>query len=139
MTQETFPAHLDSLYEMLNFIQKIGQSYDVEPHILEKIILAVEEALVNIISYSYPDHPGTIEIDCAISQSPAQMRIHVQDKGVPFDPVDKHANLAALTEPTNIEQVKLGGYGIYIFVGVMDHVEYQRVDGGNFLNLVKYL
>ena len=139
MKQKIFPAELDSLYEMLEFIKDYGtQSFPSS--ILEQIILAAEEALVNIISYGYPNgKKGTIEIICDDSTPKGGIKIVIKDQGIPFNPVEK---VPSSLPPPSVELEKedpsLGGYGIYILIGLMDRVEYQRIDGGNMLSLIKY-
>lgn len=136
-----FPADLDRLYEMLEFIKSYGVSHSISSSILDQIILATEEALVNIISYGYPEEKkGTIEITC---ESPAQrpgIKIEIKDQGIPFNPVENvPPELPTPTDALTQTEEALGGYGIYILIGLMDHVEYKRVNEGNILSLTKYL
>jgi len=141
MSQRVFPAELDSLYEMLEFIKEFGQSLRISPSILDHVVLATEEALVNIISYGYPNQKGgTIQIVCKNSVPERGIAIVIKDQGIPFNPVENA--LDALPEPSSIldkSEHSLGGYGIYILVGLMDRVEYQRTAEGNILSLIKYL
>ena len=39
----------------------------------------------------------------------------------------------------SIEERQLGGYGILIYIGLMDRVEYYRTEEGNLLFLFKYI
>jgi anti-sigma regulatory factor (Ser/Thr protein kinase) len=140
MYQKIFPAELDQLYVMLAFIKEYGKSHNLSPSTLEQIVLAAEEALVNVISYGYPpEKKGTIEISCEEPTPKAGIKIMIKDQGVPFNPVEKVPTAlptpsSVLSKPDN----SLGGYGIYILIGLMDRVEYQRIDGGNILSLTKY-
>lgn len=141
MHQKIFPAELDRLYEMLELIRNYGESCHISPSVLDQIILATEEALVNIINYGYPDEKkGTVEIVCQNSTPKAGIQITIKDQGIPFNPIE-NAPLTppALSATPNKTENTLGGYGIYILIGLMDRVEYQRIDGGNILTLVKYL
>lgn len=141
MKQKVFPAELDSLYEMLEFIKDYEQSQNIPSPILDQIVLAVEEALVNIISYGYPDEKkGTIEIVCEDSIPKAGIKIVIKDQGIPFNPIENAP--PSLPSPSVVldrRDNSLGGYGIYILIGLMDKVEYQRINGGNILSLTKYL
>lgn len=140
MYTKSFPAELDRLYEMLAFIEEYAHSHNIAASILDQIILATEEALVNVINYGYPDEKkGTIDITCEKTRKPVGIKIILKDYGIPFNPVENVP--PTVPPPKVVDKVTdtLGGYGIYIFVGLMDHVEYQRVNGGNILSLTKYL
>ena len=136
MHHKTFPAHLNHLHEMLTFIQKYGQKKRVESSILNKIILAAEEAIVNIINYGYPNQKGKIEVSCQEYHDKKGLKIQIKDHGIPFDPTIQSFMLDQQQLPKEVGE--LGGYGIHIFVGIMDRVEYQRLEEGNLLSLIKY-
>ncbi|WP_068467048.1 ATP-binding protein [Candidatus Protochlamydia phocaeensis] len=146
MHKKTFPASLDHLHSMLNFIQCYGEAKNIQKKLLDKIILAAEEALVNVILYGYPDNNGTIELTCEEPGRKPGIRISIKDQGIPFNPIKKasESKQKGLIPPvlgadkTNKIENRLGGYGIYLFVGIMDRVEYKRLDGGNILSLIKY-
>ncbi|MDP1880869.1 MAG: ATP-binding protein [Parachlamydiaceae bacterium] len=137
MNKKSFSAELEQLHAMLKFIEKESKAREIQPSLIDKIILAAEEALVNVIDYSYPSGQGLIEIFCEDSHERKGFVVIIKDYGVPFDPLKqtyKHSDLSKVKDSQ-----ALGGYGIYIFIGVMDKVEYQRNTDGNQLTLVKYL
>lgn len=140
MYQKIFPAEIDSLYDMLEFIKANGEKNHISSLALDQIILAAEEALVNIISYGYPNEKkGTIEIGCEETTPQPGIKLIIKDQGIPFNPIEK----APATPPPpssllNETETSLGGYGIYILIGLMDRVEYQRLEDGNMLTLIKY-
>lgn len=140
MYKKKFSAELDFLYTMLEFIKAYGEEHKISKAALDKIQLAAEEALVNIISYGYPDEKkGTVEISCIPTPSRPGVKITIKDQGVPFDPVEKAPKEAP--SPSKLiedEKAPLGGYGIYILIGLMDQVEYKRLKNGNKLMLTKY-
>ena len=138
MHHKVFPAELKSLYEMLAFVKEYGKSHSVPDFILDQMTLAVEEALVNVISYGYPNKKGTIEITCQEPDSKGGINIIIKDQGVPFNPIENAPNHPPSAERMTKSENSVGGYGIYILIGLMDRVEYQRIDGGNILSLVKY-
>ena len=135
MHQKTFLANLSQLHEMLSFIQSYGQSHHINSYTLNKIVVAAEEALVNIIHYGYPDQIGKIEIICDKTSLKPGIRILIKDQGVPFNPVKKGLS----NKKNNSSNLKIGGYGIYLYVEIMDKVEYQRGKEGNILSLIKYM
>ena len=135
--KKIYLAKLDCLHQMLSFIKNYAQKIGFSSPILDKVILAAEEALVNIINYGYPGDAGTIEIICENCSSRSGIKIVIKDQGIPFNPIGQNQGFS----PERVENsnVDIGGYGIYIFVGVMDRVDYQRIEGGNRLSLIKYL
>jgi serine/threonine-protein kinase RsbW len=140
MYHKIFPAELDHLYEMLSFIRSYHSFENVSPSTLDQIILATEEALVNIINYGYPkEKKGTVEITCEKPSRRDGIKIIIKDQGIPFNPVENIPSNPPATSRIENKNDCLGGYGIFILVGLMDRVEYQRVDGGNILSLTKYL
>lgn len=142
MYKKKFQADLNVLREMLSFVQDYCKQLGFNSSVCNKIVLAVEEAIVNVIHHGYPNNPGEIEISCDFSQEKPGIKILIKDQGVPFNPVKQafkiKKHLPHFSE-TYTEKEKVGGYGIYIFVGIMDRIEYQRIEGGNLLALIKYL
>ncbi len=130
-----FPASLDKLYEMLNVVRQFAHSAGFEERDVSMIELAVEEALVNIISYGYPDRAGNITIESQKIDPPG-MRLIIQDKGVPYNPL---TNSKHFDESVSLESRTIGGYGIFFILKIMDEVDYRRENNSNILTLVKYL
>ena len=106
------------------------------------IVLALEEALANVINYAYPKGElGSIDIDIlampAVSeQIPGDITFVISDSGAPFNPLEKQS--------VDVEQVmddrQVGGLGIYLYQQLMDTVLYNRTgDGRNVLTLTKHI
>ncbi len=101
------------------------------------LLIATEEALVNIISYAYPDGNGSIEITHNIENSAEEGRrlvIQIIDWGVAFDPL-------SLPDPdieAPIEEREIGGLGVYMMRNIMDKTLYKREGDRNILTLVKH-
>ena len=55
------------------------------------------------------------------------------DEGVPFDPLAK----PDATLPSNIEDMQIGGLGIFMTKQVVDELRYERVDNTNVVTIVK--
>lgn len=131
---KTYPASLDSLYEMLHFIRRHAQEADFDETEVVKIELAVEEALVNIINYGYPNTVGHISITCSRSEEEG-IRFVIQDKGIPYNPLT-NPNIFDPNSPLELRGV--GGYGIFFILKIMDEVKYDREGSFNILTLTKY-
>jgi len=131
---KNFPASLDKLHEMIQFVKEQTESAGFDSSIVSKIELATEEALVNIISYGYPDRIGTIEILCSPPEK-LGIKIVIKDHGIPYNPLTD-AKKYIVGNP--LQSRTIGGYGVFFILKIMDEVNYKREDNYNVLTLVKY-
>lgn len=130
MKTKNFLAKMESLKEMFDFLKGFCTSQNLSPTLTDQVILAGEEALVNIIKYSYPqDADGLISITCEQAGT-SGIKITIKDQGIHFNPLE---NL-----PLNQSNDTLGGYGIHLLKGLMDVIDYKRVENENILTLIKY-
>lgn len=139
MNTKVFEAKLDDLHEMLDFIKAYCKLHHIPPTLIEQIILAAEEALVNIISYSYQQvGKGLIDLSCGPAEKTG-IKIIIKDRGTPFNLLE---NIPTTSPPfkQSIDAADngLGGYGIYLLTKIMDIIEYQRIDDQNILTMIKY-
>jgi anti-sigma regulatory factor (Ser/Thr protein kinase) len=100
-----------------------------------KIILAVDEAVTNIIEHGYDEGTeGSIEIE--VESDDAQFKVMIRDTGRVFNP-------ESIPSPDLSDHVKAGkkkGLGIFLMRQIMDEVRYRFKDGvKNELTLVKYI
>ncbi|HNQ51044.1 MAG TPA: SpoIIE family protein phosphatase [Candidatus Omnitrophota bacterium] len=132
MERLVLPAKLENLETMFAFIREGAARQGFVKEHIDKIQLACEEALVNVINYAYPGGTGDLEITYLNSNS--YLEITVIDSGVPFDPL-------SLPEPDihkPIEERQIGGLGVFMMKKIMDDVSYKRDNDRNILTLVKY-
>ena len=117
---------------LATFIETISEENDMDMVMSMNINLAVEEAVVNVMNYAYPE--GTVgEVKIHASVVDELLTITIADSGSPFDPTEKEnpdINLPA-------EERSIGGLGILLVRQFMDTVAYQRTDGMNILTLTK--
>jgi anti-sigma regulatory factor (Ser/Thr protein kinase) len=132
---KTFKAELSSLHPMLSWVRDhlkaIGLS-DVE---IRRIEVALEEGLVNIISYAYQGEVGTIDISVKYEEG-KYVEIIFKDQGLPFNPLKHQKEIDSFIP---IEEMEVGGLGILFMQKLMDNVEYMRQDDANILILRKNL
>ena len=96
--------------------------------------LAVEEAVVNIMNYAYPQ--GTravilIEVDADADNE--TLTFVLCDEGVAFDPT----TYQEVDVDAHVGQQKVGGLGIHLMRHYMDSLSYERKDGQNVLTMTK--
>jgi anti-sigma regulatory factor (Ser/Thr protein kinase) len=128
----TVPAAIDHLRSMLSFIDEGAKTLGFDEQKIHQIMVASEEALVNVINYAYPEKPGNIELLRDLREDKSLL-IEIRDSGIPFDPL-------SLPEPdihAPMERRRPGGLGIYMIRKIMDEVTYRREDGLNILTMVK--
>jgi len=130
--KRVFPAQLENLHPMMAFIAESSRKKGFDDKTVEKILLAAEEALVNVISYAYPDSPGDIEIICSVKDD--DMIFVFKDNGVPFNPLEDVEEVD-VTAP--LEERSIGGLGVFMIKQVMDDVSYQRENDMNILSMTK--
>ena len=139
METRVFEAKLEYLHDMLDFIKAYCSIQAFAPHFVEQVILAAEEALVNIISYSYHHRDkGFIDLSCGKPDRNG-IKIIIRDRGTPFNPLEHIPPVVPPVERLlEKKENPLGGYGIYILTEIMNAVEYQRINDQNVLTLTKY-
>lgn len=98
-----------------------------------RIILAVDEALANVICHGYGGpcgEPIDIRIEQVCSGADAAIRVVIRDFGKQIDPAEVAGR--------QLDDVRPGGLGVHIMRTVMDEVSYAPVDdGGMRLTMLK--
>lgn len=128
----TLANEVGEISKLSEFVENIGEEYNLDSSLLAGINLAMEEAVTNVILYAYPeDTVGHVEI-CADKQGNA-LTFVVADKGKPFDPT-----MAPPVDITlGVEERRIGGLGIHLVRTIMDSVKYSRDNDMNILTLTK--
>jgi len=129
-----YDADLNNLPKFEKFISDIARNCGFENSVIMKIQLAIEEIIVNIISYSYPEEKqGRITLSC-VKQDNNALVLKIEDGGVPFNLLD--AETPDITQP--VETRDIGGLGIFLTRQFMDKIEYKRENNKNILLLTKF-
>ena len=133
MEKKTFSAVLENLEPMIEFILDHAGKAGFSGEPASQLRLASEEALINVIRYAYPGGAGAVEVACGPADGGRGILIEISDSGIPFDP------LSLPVPDTNLplEQLKIGGLGIFMIRKIMDRVLYRRDGGRNVLTLTK--
>ena len=128
----TLSCNLSRVPELNDFIGGITDRLGLDEAVKGQIQLAVEEAVVNVMNYAYPEgRTGFVTIK-AMSDG-HELRIVVIDSGTAFDPTLKEKADTSLS----LEDRPIGGLGIYLVRELMDSINYERVDGRNILMMIK--
>ena len=132
MPEIRLTAKIENLRKMMQFVSDFAKGEGFNQKKIREIELAMEEALLNIIQYAYPDdRAGDIEINCRM-EAPSRLIIDILDEGKPFD-------IRSAPEPDlnqDLSERKIGGLGIYLITQIVDEVHYRREGTRNVLTFV---
>ena len=119
--------------ERLNtFVKQSLQRLGVERPLANKLRLAVEEAVVNVMKYAYPT--GTTgDICLRLTSNGHRIKFIITDSGGAFNPTE----VSAADTTLSAEDRPIGGLGILLVRKLMDSINYERSRGKNVLTLRK--
>lgn len=135
MRSITVPANDEDPTPVIEFVSEELAEHDCSSHVMYQIEVAIEEILVNIVSYAGLTEMDGVEIRCEVLEDPLRVVVQFLDGGVPFDP------LAKADPDTSTEAImeREGGLGIFMVKKMMDDVSYAYEDGKNTLTILKNL
>lgn len=116
------------------FLDEANETYHLHECIYLGLKLALEEAVVNIISYAYPGQEDQA-IRIGMEYQPGRLTFVVTDFGIPFDPTSRQEPDISLS----LDERPVGGLGTYLVKQLMTDVSYRRVGKKNILTLIKDL
>ena len=133
MTNKTFPAKIESLSEVLGFVEETLEGFACPMNVQMAICVAMEEVFVNIAHYAYTDGVGDMTLLIGFDEDSRTVTFRMTDKGIPFDPLKKPDPDITLSA----EERDIGGLGIFIAKKTMDSLTYAYDNGENILTMIK--
>ena len=128
------PNDIETIPQLNEFIDSVAEEVGLEMSLTMSLNLALEEAVVNVMEYAYPEgQKGNVEIEVTADQQ--WMTFVITDTGIAFDPTMKEDADTTLSA----EERPIGGLGIFLVRQLMDVIEYNRKDNKNVLTLRKKL
>ena len=128
----TLHNNVSQVPELNNFVKSVGEQLNLAPALMSQLMLAVEEAVVNVMNYAYP--MGTVgDITITATGTSQYVKFIIADQGKAFDPTQSGEVDTTLTA----EERPIGGLGILLVRKLMDTINYERIDGKNVLTLTK--
>ena len=114
------------------FVEEICEELGLDMELQMNLNLVIEEMVVNVISYAYPE--GTeADIELVAETKGKELTFVLTDRGKEFDPTMREST----DMDVNPAERDLGGMGIFIVKNIMNEVSYQRLDGKNLLTMTK--
>ena len=135
MKSITVPATDKDTDPIVEFVEEELSQHDCPPRAMYQIEVAIEEILVNIVSYAGLSEADGVEVRCEVTEDPLRVVVQFLDGGIPFDPLgkgDPDISPDALMD-------REGGLGIFMVKKMMDDVSYAYEDGKNTLTILKNL
>lgn len=124
------PAQAERLQALRNLVREQATAYGFTPTCVDNLVLAVNEACMNVIQHGYRGAAGLLEL--AVSASAEGVEFRIRD----------HAATVTLDDwrPRELDDLRPGGLGVHFIRQIMDAVVYLPTpDGaGNLLSMKKY-
>lgn len=121
---------ISKIAEIPVILENLSNELKLSSELVFNINLAIEEAMVNVFRYAYPDNAKK-EVSMQIKLHENQLYFILTDSGVEFDPT-KEGDVD-ITLPA--EERNIGGLGIFLIKNIMNNVSYQRIDDRNILTM----
>ena len=133
MTNQTFPAKIEALPDILGYVEETLEGYGCPMKIQMAVCVAIEEVFVNVAHYAYGSGEGAMNLGIGFDEENRAITFRMTDKGIPFDPLKKPDPDITLSA----EEREIGGLGIFITKKTMDSVTYAYENGENILTMIK--
>lgn len=137
-----FPAKPDFAITILSQTQLLKMVVELTRHIAtlaqfplreaQRISLAIDEAVTNVIKHSYGNRQGR-EIILEYFLAEAGLRIRVLYSGLAPDISDEEVNIGRM-----IKTKRKGGLGVKLMKTIMDSVAYSTQAGLNVCEMIKW-
>ena len=126
------PNNTQEVTRLNAFVEEVCKTVGFDEMVTMQIKVAVEEAVVNVMKYAYPQgKPGNVRIEAAHNDQ--RLKFTIIDSGKPFDPTIQ----SEVDTTLPAKKRSLGGLGIHIMRQNMDSINYERTDNLNVLTLRK--
>lgn len=125
-----FSSRVEQLALANTFVASCLDRFDTNPTTKFNVLLALEEAFVNICHHAYPDGEGDVEVVCTVDGD--AFVLEIADHGKAFD-------VLSLPDPDttlSVEARPVGGLGIYLIRTLSTSASYVRVNEQNRLRMV---
>jgi serine/threonine-protein kinase RsbW len=146
MKNRAFPTELKSVHDIQDFVRENLPESHRDPAKIMNIELIIEEIVLNIVNYAFPEKPAESSessksdksvkkdgvIDVEVGTDGQALVLIIRDNGIAF-------NLLETSDPdinAEIDDREIGGLGIFFVKQLSDDVKYSRKNGKNIISLV---
>jgi len=126
-----FTAKPAELQYMRQEVRNVLENTGCQKLCIDRLILAVNEAAMNIIQHAYGDEGGDIHIE--ILRSEEDLLFRLTDSACPIDP--------RCVKSRDLNDIRPGGLGVHFMKEIMDEIQFQETcdNTGNILLMSKKL
>ena len=128
----SIPSKTELLKMVVDLTNHIATINQFSPKEAQKIALATDEAITNVIKHSYKNTKNE-EIKLEFYCSPHGLKIKIIFTGIPPVLEEVGVNLNQM-----IRDKKKGGLGVELMRRIMDSVEYQSMGNLNSCEMIKW-
>lgn len=126
-------ASLEEMPRFYAFTDQVCEKNNIEDPEKMEIQLSLEELIVNVINYAYPDHSKENGIELHFDCKEDKTFFTIIDEGIAFDPTQHEE----VDTSSDIDERTVGGLGIHMVRQMMDSMSYHRCGNKNVLSLEK--
>lgn len=120
------------LGQIRRYVHDTAVANGCEAEAVDELIVAVNEAVVNIVRHGYQDQPGEIEVTVGCGSD--RVAVILFDSCPGFDPTQVPSPDTSLP----LAERPFGGMGVHMMRTFCDELSYRRLPrGGNELTLLK--
>ncbi|MBU2491515.1 MAG: ATP-binding protein [Bacteroidetes bacterium] len=125
---------ISQLNKLADMLKIFCAENDLPDNILFDLNLSLDELVTNIISYGFDDNKEH-DINISVEKIENGVEIKLEDDGAEFNPLNENDPKIGAA----LEEMEVGGLGIYFVKNKMDEIHYQRQLGKNIIKLKKKL
>ena len=130
----TLPCDTSQTERLGEWMEQVNRKAGLDAKSAMKLTMAVEEAVVNVMSYAYPTGTeGYVKMDAVVDNE--RITVTISDEGVPFDPT----TVVPANTSLDADERPIGGLGIHMMRLYTDSMAYERLDNRNVLTLTKII
>ena len=124
------PARADNLGLARALVKRASEMAGCNTELTEKLVLAVNEACMNVIQHAYKGNDGG-EIILEILNNEGSLLFRLQDHA---DPIELDT-----VKPRDLEDIRPGGLGTFFIREIMDDCKMGHLEdgAGNYLEMIK--
>ena len=131
-----FPAKADYVSVIRLSISGIASRMDFSYEDIEDLKIAISEAVTNVVTHAYDDG-GEVTIGFGVYED--RLEVMVADRGESFDLQEVKKGIGPYNKKTEpIDNLREGGFGLFLIEALMDKVEINNKYGVIVL-MTKYL
>ncbi|PCJ60290.1 MAG: hypothetical protein COA79_08950 [Planctomycetota bacterium] len=137
MKEMVVPNDTRYLNDVREMVSSVLKSSSLEEKVSNMIILAVDEAIANIMEHATANQiESDIKIELAVKADDEKLVVMIRDSGKRFDPT----GMDEVDMKKHLQSGKKHGLGIFLIRQIMDEVIYTyKKDCTNELCMIKYI